>query len=148
MKSRPIILPAESPQERAARLQRLGAFFARLPADKPWEVSVEPFKKKRSGRQNNAMWGPIYGPLSAFTGYSETELHDVMLKLHFGEVERRVLGVTQRVPRRTTTINERGEREELSRDEMARFIDFILRKAAELGCYIEDPNPQLRTRAA
>jgi len=148
MKERPIIMPAELPQNRAERLQRVAAFLARLPADKPWELVVRPWKKKRSGRQNNAMWGPIYGPLSAFTGHTEPELHDVMLKLFFGEVEKEVLGVIQRVPRRTTTTNERGEREELSRDKMAEFISFILQKAADLGCYIEDPNPMLRTRAA
>lgn len=141
-------MPAEPPERRAERVRRVTDFLFRLPADKPWQLTVEPFTKERTGRQNNAMWGPIYGPLSAFTGHTEPELHDVMLKLFFGEVEREVLGVRQRVPRRTTTTNERGEREPLSREKMAEFISFILQKAAEYGCYIEDPNPILRTRAA
>jgi hypothetical protein len=58
------------------------------------------------------------------------------------------MGVRQTKPRRTTTTNEAGERDVLSRDDMSRFYNFIVQTAAEQGCYIEDPNPMLRTRAA
>lgn len=148
MKKRPIILPVEPQEKRAERIRRVTDFLFRLPADKAWELTVEPFKLERTGRQNNAMWGPIYGPFSAFTGYTEAELHDTMLKLFFGEVTYEVLGIVQKKPRRTTTTNEKGERDVLSRERMAEFIEFIFQKAAELGLYIEAPNPMLRTRAA
>lgn len=147
-RERPIIMPVESPEKRAERIERIKAFLLRLPCDKAWEVLPRPFKRLRTARQNNAMWGPIYGPFCAFTGYTEPELHDTMLKLYFGEVEYEVLGVWKKKPRRTTTTNEDGERDVLSRDKMAEFIAFVMQKAAEMGCYIEDPNPMLRVRAA
>lgn len=143
-----IILPVESQERRAERIQRIAAFLGKLPVDKPWQCMVGPFKKQRSDRQNNAMWGPAYKTLSDFTGHTEPELHDIICKLYFGEIEHTVLGVKSTKPRRTTTKNERGERDVLNTEKMAAFFAFIQMKAAEVGCYIEDPNPQLRTRAA
>jgi hypothetical protein len=148
VKERPIIMPAELPQNRAERLQRVAAFLARLPADKPWELVVRPWKKPRTGRQNNATWGVAYGVLSDFTGHTEVELHDIMCRLFFGEVSYECMGKRMTKPRRTTTTNERGERDVISREDMARFYDLIVRTAAEQGCYIPDPDPLLRVRAA
>lgn len=148
MKERPIIMPVESPERRAERAQRIAAYLSRLDGSKPWELLVRPWKKQRSDRQNNAMWGPIYGPFSEYTGYTQPELHDLMCRAYFGEVEDEALGMRRIRPRRTTTTNEHGERDVLSREAMAEFVSFIMQKAAEIGCYIEDPNPQLRTRAA
>lgn len=148
MKYRPIIMPVESPERRAERIQRLAAFLSRLDGGRPWELLVQPWKKERTQRQNNALFGVAYKTLSDFTGHTEPELHDAMCKLYFGEVEREVLGVRERFPRRTTTKNEAGERDVLNREEMSKFYDFIVRTAAEYGCFIEDPNPMLRTRAA
>lgn len=148
MKERPIIMPAESPERRAERIKRIAAFLTRLPADKAWELIPRPFKRKKTDRQNNAMWGVAYKTLSDFTGHSEPELHEIMLKLYFGEVEYEAFGVRQTKPRRTTTTNEQGERDDLSREKMADFFSFIQMKAAEIGCFIDDPNPMLRTRAA
>jgi len=148
MRERPIMMPVESPQRRAERIERIAAFLGRLDGTKPWELLVRPWKKPRTPRQNNAMFGVAYKTLSDFTGYSEPELHDVMLTLYFGKVEYEVLGVQKKKPRRTTTTNERGERDVLSREKFAEFYAFIEMKAAELGCYIESPNPRLRTRAA
>lgn len=148
MKPRPIIMPAESPEERAKRIQRIAAFLLRLPADKAWELLPRPFKRTRTERQNNAMWGVAYKTLSDYTGYSEPEIHELMCRGHFGEVEDEALGMKRIRPRRTTTTNERGERDVLSRAAMSEFYAFVVQKAAEIGCYIEDPDPQLRTRAA
>jgi hypothetical protein len=148
VKARPIIMPVESPEQRAERAQRIATYLARLDATRPWQLLVEPWKGERTARQNNAMWGPIYGPFCAFTGYTEPELHDTLLRLYFGEVEYEVLGVRKTKPKRTTTTNEAGERDVLSREKMAEFIEFVFQKAAEMGLYIEAPNPMLRTRAA
>jgi hypothetical protein len=148
VKERPIILPTEAPERRAERIQRVAAFLSRLDGGKPWELLVRPWKKERTMRQNNAMFGVAYRTLSDFTGHTEPELHDVMLRLYFGEVHYELMGVRKTKPRRTTTTNEAGERDVLSRDDMSRFYNFIVQTAAEAGCYIDDPNPQLRTRAA
>lgn len=148
MKEQTIIIPVESPERHAERLSRLAAYFARLDPSKPWQAVVGPWKKQRTLRQNNAMFGVAYKTLGDFVGETETEMHDIMLRLYFGEVHSEVLGVRKVKPRRTTTKNEKGERDVLSRDDMSRYYNFIVQKAAEIGCYIEDPNPLLRTRAA
>jgi hypothetical protein len=143
-----IILPVEPAEKRLERAQRIAGFLGRLDTGKPWEVLVRPWKKSRSDRQNNAMFGVAYKTLSNFTGFTEPELHERFLRAFFGEIEYEVLGAKFIRPRRTTTTNERGERDVLSREDFSRFFSFIQQKAAEIGCYIEDPNPQLRTRAA
>lgn len=148
MKEQTIIVPVESPERHAERLQRIAAYFARLDASKPWQIIVAPWKKERTPRQNNAMFGVAYKTLGEFTGYTENELHDVMLRAYFGEVHYELMGLRRVKPRRTTTTNEAGERDVLSRDDMSKYYNFIVQKAAEIGCYIEDPNPMLRTRAA
>jgi hypothetical protein len=148
MKEQTIIMPVESPERHAERLQRIAAYFARLDPTKPWQAIVGPWKKERTQRQNNAMFGVAYKTLGEFLGYTEKELHDVMLKLYFGEVHYELMGVRQTKPRRTTTTNEAGERDVLNREEMSKFYNFIVQAAAEQGCYIDDPNPMLRTRAA
>lgn len=148
MADRPIIMPVEPQEKRAERVRRITAFLFRLDAGKPWELLVRPFKKERTQRQNNALFGVAYRTLGNFLGYTEPELHDVMLRLYFGEVHYEVMGVRRVKPRRTTTTNEAGEREVLSREKLSEYYDFIVRTAAEQGCYIDDPNPMLRTRAA
>lgn len=148
MKEQAIIIPVESPERHAERLQRITAYFARLDPTKPWQAIVGPWKKERTPRQNNAMFGVAYKTLGDYLGYTAPELHEVMLELYFGKVAYELLGVKKTRPRRTTTTNEAGERDVLDREEMSKFYNFIVQKAAEAGCYIEDPNPQLRTRAA
>lgn len=148
MKPRPIIMPVESPERRAERTQRIAAYLSKLDGAKAWQLLVEPWKKERTGRQNNALWGPAYETLSAFTGYTQDELHDVFCRAFFGEVEYEVMGVWRTKPRRTTTKNEQGERDVINRERMSEFFALVQQKAAEIGCYIEDPDPQLRTRAA
>jgi hypothetical protein len=147
-RERPITMPAEPPERRAERVQRIAAFLARLDASKPWDLLVRPWKKERTPRQNNALFGVAYKTLSDFTGFTEVELHDVLLRGYFGEVHYELMGVRRVKPKRTTTTNEEGERDVLSRAEMSAYYAFIEQKAAEIGCYIESPNPQLRTRAA
>ena len=148
MKEQTIIIPVESPERHAERLQRIAVYFARLDPTKPWQLIVGPWKKQRTLRQNNAMFGVAYRQLSDFTGHTEPELHDIMCRLFFGEVTEEIIGVRKTKPLRTTTTNEDGERDVISREDMSRFYDLIVRTAAEQGCFIEDPNPLLRTRAA
>jgi hypothetical protein len=148
VKEQTIIMPVESPERHAERLQRIAAYFARLDPTKPWQLVVGPWKKQRTQRQNNAMFGVAYRALAEFTGHTEPQIHDIMLRLYFGEIHEEALGVRTVRPRRTTTTNEAGERDVLSREEMSKYYNFIVGTAAEYGCYIEDPNPILRTRAA
>lgn len=148
MKERPIIMPVESPERRAERIQRIAAFLGKLDGAKPWELILRPFKRSRTGRQNNALWGVAYKQLSDFTGFTEVELHELFCKAHFGEVSYELMGISGTKPRRTTTTDENGERDVIGRDEMAKFYALIEQKAAEIGCYLESPDPMLRTRAA
>ena len=57
MKDQTIIMPVESPERHAERIQRIAAYLSRLDATKPWQMIVGPWKKERTLRQNNAMFG-------------------------------------------------------------------------------------------
>jgi len=144
----PIPLPAESPEERAERIRGLEGFLFGLPADEDWEMLVRHPKTERSERQNNALWGVAYPPLTNYTGHTAPELHDHFLRAWFGEVEYEVLGMKHTRPRRTTTTDEQGKRDLLSTDDFANFYAFLQQQGAELGVWIPDPDPRLRVRAA
>lgn len=149
MKSRPPIpLPAEPPEKRAERIRRAERVMFALPADEDWELLMRPRKSSRSDRQNNALFGLAYDPLSEHTGHTKDELHDHFLREFFGTVERTVLGKTSTHPRRTTTTNEKGQRELLSKAKFSEFFAFVQAQAADIGVWVDDPEPSLRVRAA
>lgn len=141
-------MPAESPARRKERLEGIWDFLMALPYDKAWEVLVRPPKADRSERQNNALWGVAYPPLTEHTGHTAPELHDHFLRAWFGVVEYQVLGETHSRPRRTTTTDQNGNRDVLGADEFATFYAFLQQQGAELGVYVPDPDPLLRVRAA
>ena len=65
----------------------------------------------------------------------------------FCEVEIEVMGKIYTRPRRTTTTNENGERDVISKKLFAEYYDFIQIVAAEkLGCHVPDPDPNWRAK--
>lgn len=144
----PIPFPVESEEKRAERIRNLERFLLGLSAAKAWEFLVRPLKTDRSDRQNNALWGVAYPPLVEYTGHTAPQLHDHFLREWFGEVEEEVLGKMRSRPRRTTTTDEHGKRDVLSTDEFVSFYAFIQQQGAQMGVWIPDPDPLLRTRAA
>ncbi|MHB8388270.1 MAG: NinB/YbcN family protein [Acidobacteriaceae bacterium] len=141
MKKQSYILHAGD-DHRALVLSNCQAFLCRLPSDKSWKIEIAQWHKPRSVQQNRATFGPLYDRLMEFCGYegaSEKEqLHRAMCMEFFGSKELPILG---QVPLRTTTTNAAGERDVIDTATMGRFIDFVQRKAASIGCDLPSPDP-------
>jgi len=82
---------------------------------------------KRSNPQNAYYWGCVLKTLGDHLGYTSDELHDVM-KFKFLCVDR-----DAEVPRFRSTTS-------LSTLEFNEYLERIAQFAAELGCYIPEPN--------
>lgn len=133
------ILTAENRESIMARLTR---FLHAWPREKPCLVTVEKFVRHRSNLQNNALWGVAYKVLSEATGFRPPELHEYFLGEHFGWEVYDIMGMKKRRPRRTTTMNENGERDVLSTEAFCDFYAFIQQRAAEtVQVNVPDPDP-------
>ena len=109
------------------------------------KVIVQMDRADRSEEQNAALHGVAYKALSEHTGYRKEELHEIFLRMFFGEFEIEVMGKIYTRPRRTTTTNENGERDVISKKLFAEYYEFIQIVAAEkLGCHVPDPDPNWR----
>lgn len=125
------------------------AFLDRLPADKSFDVIVQPHVEARSELQRNSLFGVAYKAIMEFCGYQgareKDELHRNLCGEYFGWRDDPMLG---RVPVRTTTKDERGKRAEISVGDALDMYAFIQRFAAEkIGCYVPDPDPHWREKA-
>lgn len=122
-------------------LARLVSVVSCLSEDKDWDITIKEAKTDRSLEQNNSLYGVAYKALREFTGHENEELHQMFLRAYFGEVEVEVMGMKYVKPRRTTTTDESGARKLLSTAEFNDFYSFVQRKAAEIGCWVPDPDP-------
>ena len=143
MKEQTFILPRDVERN----LTRVNACLSAMPRDKDVRVTIGEAKKERSDDQNSALWGVAYKAIAEFTGYRAPELHDVMCRLYFGEVEVEVMGRTVIRPRRSTTIDEEGRKRKLSTVEFNAFYSFVQQQGAELGVWVPDPDPRWNERA-
>lgn len=119
----------------------LFAFVERLPADKAWQVIIEPLKKDRSSKQNKALFGVAYAELEEQTGNEKNDLHEYFCMEFFGANEKEIMGSFKRVPVRTTTTGFDGKRDVIPTEIFAKFYNFVQRRAAEMGFYVSDPDP-------
>lgn len=121
-------------------------FLTQLPANKSWELTVEPVKRERSDSQNRGLFGVGYPPLMEFCGLQGDEdkrqLHREFCGEFFGW--RDDLPMNLRKPIRTTTTNEQGKRDVVPWDVFCAFYGFVQLKGAELGVFIPDPDPLWR----
>jgi hypothetical protein len=124
----------------------LHAFLERLPADKAWRVEIHPHREARSKQQRKALFGVAEKAIMEHMGLQgsreQQQLHTYLCGEYFGWKED-ALG--RKVPERTTTTNERGEREEIDRERAADMYSFIQRLAAEHGIDVPDPDPEMRS---
>jgi hypothetical protein len=63
--------------------QRVAEMLTQLAMDKPWRVSLTPYKSRRSSEQNNRAWA-LYRAIADETGYTAGEVHAIC-KAKFGE---------------------------------------------------------------
>jgi hypothetical protein len=146
MKPQTYQLNANGP-ERAGVTQRAHDFIDRLPADKSWVITVQPYVKKRSLDQNAATFGLAYKIIMEATGLEgdaeRKQLHRDFCGDFFGWTDG---AMGHRRPVRTTTTNEAGERDVVDTVTMARMYDFIQRTAAGYGIDIPSPDPMWSQR--
>lgn len=57
------------------------AYLVGMDLEKPWRVTIKPFKKKRSLDQSALYWVSIVKPLCDHTGYSSEEMHDQLRRM-------------------------------------------------------------------
>lgn len=111
----------------------------------PLNVDCNPWKPSRSNEQNALLFGVIYPPIAQAMGYpvdGDNGIHAFMCGTHFGWVDRPVPktprnpdGVAS-FPFRSTTRNEHGKRNVLSKAEFSDFIATVERIAAQAGVFI------------
>lgn len=108
----------------------------------PLEVSCAPFKATRSNEQNALLFGVVYPPIAEAMGYEVADVHEYMLGVHFGWVDKKVpktprnpQGIESR-PFRTTTTDENGKRNVLKKDEFSKFLATVERIAAKAGVFV------------
>jgi hypothetical protein len=113
----------------------------KLPADKPWQVTIEKYKKRRSNSQNAYLWGVCYPNIleqggEQLAGWTKDDLHSYMLGEHFGWETLEGFGRKRMRPIRRSS--------KLSTMEFQDYVAFIQQKAAELGIVIPDPNEEVQ----
>jgi len=107
-----------------------------LDSGKSWKVTLEEFKPRRSDSQNAFLWGVVYpsileGGGEALAGWQKDDLHEFMLGEHFGWETLSLGGKTVHKPvRRSSRLN---------KQDFSDYLEFLSRRAAELGIVIPEP---------
>lgn len=117
-----------------------------LDCAKGWKVSVEEIKSERSLAQNAYLWA-AYTEISKATGYEKSDIHEDVLKLHFGTRLKKIPRGTVELPLRTTTTDERGRRSVLNKVQFMELVEFVKRYAAQAGVYVADPDEYTQAAA-
>lgn len=108
----------------------------------PIEASCQPWKPNRTSEQNALLFGGMYPPIAEAMGYTVEDVHEYALGRHFGWVDKAVPKTPRNpegiesVPFRTTTKDENGKRQVLSKAEFSRFLDTVDQLAAQAGVWV------------
>ena len=129
------IFPKGTPPDQIA--QAVSVLVRGLDFKKSWKVSIEEFRPKRSNQANAYLWGVVYpaileGGGEMLAGWEKDDLHQFFLMEHFGEETLKVGGRTYSRPFRGSSG--------LSREEFTEYLEFLSRRAAELGIVIPEPS--------
>lgn len=147
MTAKPYILHAKHPDRELVRAN-LHAFIDRLPDTKSWQVIIEQYHKPSTAKQRRSLFGVAYKAIMEATGLrgsrDKERLHENMCGEFFGWKDAPMVG---RVPVRTTTTNERGEREKITTLVALEMYAHIQHLAAEYGVDVPDPDPLWREKA-
>ena len=115
-------------------------------------VSVEEAVEERTEQQRRSLFGCAYKALMEQMGLAgqrdKDQLHEMMCGEYWGWRERETLGAVKRVPVRTTTRNERDERDVISVRQQMAFYKWLQQRAAEYGYDVPDPDPEWFRQAA
>lgn len=140
-----ILAPKERRELVAERVKR---FILECLPGKALDITIAAHKSERTGPQNRYLNGVAYKLISDATGFERDDVSEFCLGSFFGWVTVKCPktpsnpnGVKD-VPRRTTTKNEKGERDVLKWDEFGDYVAWIQRFAARKGIIIPDADPE------
>jgi hypothetical protein len=146
MSNQPYVLHANAPERDTVRAN-LHAFIDRLPVAKSWSIIVGPYHKPRSDKQRSALFAVAYAPIMEHMGLrgeqDKADLHAFWCGEFWGWHP-----TLRNKPLRTTTRNERGERDVISTRVALDLYRFIQQRAAEQGIDVPDPDPFWKENAA
>lgn len=91
---------------------------------------VERRRNSPSAEQWGYLWGVVYPEISAVTGHTPDELHQIMKRLHL--LEKHVWRGTDITTVKTTS--------DLTANELAEFITNVILTATEMGIEVPDPD--------
>ncbi len=97
-------------------------------------VTIKPYRKKRSVDQNAYYWGVIIKVLAEHTGYTPAEMHEEILGAYVGWESRTIKGHSREYPRRRTTFPDTMETVDF-----AGLIETGISIAIDLGIVIPQP---------
>lgn len=104
----------------------------------PIEVSAGPWKEPRKLTANAYLWKVCYQPLVEQTEFSSEEWHSHYCGEYFGwKPVEMPSGKLEYKPIRTTTKNEKGERDVLKGEPFNQFLCFVEQDVAKRGIFIE-----------
>lgn len=145
MSANAVILPKEKSREDA--MNRLLDALMHLDVRKAWRVTWEVARDSRSDKQNAALWGCAYKFLEKETGNDPDDMHAYFCGEFFGWVEKNVFGRKKLVPKRSTTKDEKRNRDVISTLQFMEFYEFIQRRVAiTVGLNVPDPDPNWKQR--
>jgi hypothetical protein len=114
-----------TPEQRDAIRDLVG----KLDVSKPWSITVEPYRKKRTNSQNNLYWKWI-SIVARETGNSQDDVHDAFKDM-FCPPRTVTLGDNERHVRSTTKLNTA---------EMTEYMNAVYAYVtSELGCHLSIP---------
>lgn len=123
-------------------IERIAACITAYPSNKKIKVTISEAKQERTDSQNRALWGCVYKAISESTGHDKEDLHEFFCGEYFGWKTVEMFGKLKRRPIRTTTMNESGQREVISKQELSDFYGFIQMRMAEFGIDVPEPDPE------
>jgi len=97
--------------------------LAKMP-DCKVQVSVDRIKSKRTLKQNALLWGAIYPPICAHTGYEPDEIHEIFKKMFLPRKKILWRGIEKEIG---------GSTAKLSKGAFILYIESIRREAADMG---------------
>ena len=132
MKQTYILHPKGDPQV----MHNLLSAIANRDVETAWEVTIKPYRKNRSVKQNNYLWGVVYptiqSAIQASRGehYSTDDIHEWFRDKYLPKKVVTIKGETKTIRPSTTKLNTR---------EFGEYLDQIIYFAAESGIVIPDP---------
>ena len=110
---------------------KICAAIARLPPETAWTITVDEYKVRRTHDQNAYLWACYRTIAKHLEGWDAEDVHQYFMGECFGR--ERIEGPGMSLVRPIQRSRE------LSVEEFSQYIEFVQRKAAELGITIEDP---------